>query len=868
MQIFSMSRQAPIAKDGKQGQSDAQWYNDLKAAMGRSLDSFEEQTSQYSVKEIAELREAYNYLFEGTENLTSIIDKVSEERADLVEMVDFVALQHARAESHFAEYVARFLGKELALEKNYTSFDVRTKKGADPDALINKMREGLMKDMTSSALSSTKKVAGASYRRNPHSLSGERNLIGLEFLAINERTLRENTILRTTLGSIISLQEVFDSKAMERLIPSNRKRSTLKKFILGEVHQDSASSASFLNRTFIVAGVKLRNPLKAVQDAVVVKLFGSIFVQTLKQSTVLVDAIAQFSNTTQAVPFLAKTLTNMVRYSLANFGSQGLSTDSKKVFMDTGQYALLENSPVFNRDYEKGNIDPYTGNIETNLSSMERLRRKTKDWSLLNLKSTDKIVAVASWLTYYGDYLISNGSVDSFSEINWENEAKQPSREALAHADGMVTKDQSASTARQAAAMYKSSDGIGGQFFNWYRATALVFARFAISKKRAINSDLRRLVLARSFKARLEAGRALAGSWVSLSTFNSVTQTLPVLFQGIAAALGFEDEEEYDVNLRKRMWNVFANTFRDMMPIPPIKLLEDSTLRVFDAFLYWSSTWESGDPSYVEGESFLEGYERWVKSGEGVTIYGERDMSVPKEIMHTALGPYGDYMIEVSNTIQNLSTPGEKIITLSGKERYIRPEDKATMDMFFMMKLGLLIGELTGFGVKEFSYLNKTIDDGPLGRALGSEEELFMYMTLAQELAGSDPYFLKALEDIDTNEGMTRFMKHIMETEGMTEFDALRAVRRFGGSGKPIVAESTLRTVFGVSDYNKHIRVIKQIQRSTTSAKDYAILMNRKKDQLSAAAYEKLQKMTNLYVAILSPGKFSEAEYYNIMEEE
>ena len=119
---------------------------------------------------------------------------------------------------------------------------------------------------------------------------------------------------------------------------------------------------------------------------------------------------------------------------------------------------------------------------------------------------------------------------------------------------------------------------------------------------------------------------------------------------------------------------------------------------------------------------------------------------------------------------------------------------------------------------------------------------------------------------MDTNEGVDRFMEHLMKEGKMSEFDALRAARRLGASAKPIVAESTLRTTFGMQDYNKYIRTIKGIFRSTQNAKDYAILMADKKERLSPSDFNKLKKMTDLYIGILSPGRFTEAEYYNISE--
>ena len=48
--------------------------------------------------------------------------------------------------------------------------------------------------------------------------------------------------------------------------------------------------------------------------------------------------------------------------------------DSKIALEANGRYKLLQNSPVFSRDYEAGNIDPYTGAIDTETSWFVRTR--------------------------------------------------------------------------------------------------------------------------------------------------------------------------------------------------------------------------------------------------------------------------------------------------------------------------------------------------------------------------------------------------------------------------------------------------------------------------------------------------------------
>ena len=58
--------------------------------------------------------------------------------------------------------------------------------------------------------------------------------------------------------------------------------------------------------------------------------------------------------------------------------------------------------------------------------NLQKIVRTMSDISLKNLKGTDKVAAVASWFTFYGDALITEGVVESFDQIDWDAEAVTP----------------------------------------------------------------------------------------------------------------------------------------------------------------------------------------------------------------------------------------------------------------------------------------------------------------------------------------------------------------------------------------------------------------------------------------------------------
>ena len=373
-----MARQMPKTEDGK-AEAEASWYLELRDAMRRTIDGYAEDNS-FDSDEIAEFEDAYNYLFGVPgETLSDMISRVESERGDVKEMVQFMADIHTTLMPRFSNYVERYLGKELELEDNYTAFEVIPETGnRSADDLI-KMRVSMQEALKSSSLSSSKKVAGSSFERNPRSLKGGAK-IGLDFAAANLSTIRENLILSQTIGSIVAANHMLNSDVVKEMIPSQKMRANLERKILTYVQQDTGKVPAFFKptmRNFLgIPTKRYTNPLKVIKDATVVNLFGAIFFQTLKQSNVLLKAMGTSKNPFQAAPYLIKTTAEMAYYTLKTYGK----VDSK-LALDDGRYKLLQNSPVFQRDYEAGLIDPYTGSLDFDKTRLNEVAERFRDMS-------------------------------------------------------------------------------------------------------------------------------------------------------------------------------------------------------------------------------------------------------------------------------------------------------------------------------------------------------------------------------------------------------------------------------------------------------------------------------------------------------
>ena len=849
MQLFSMARQMPVLEEGAPGQNEAEWYLALRDAMRRSIDHYRDQRELYSEEDIAQMEAAFEYLFT-EKNLPDLLTKVQTERPDLVQMVDFMAGVHSTLEDSFANYVERYLGKNLTRENNYTPFSVKVKVKSEAVDEGLQMRQAIMDSMRSSSLSNAKKVAGSSYERNPKSITGSGNIIGLDFTKINERTLRENTILSNTVGEVMALQSVFSSDEMSELIADDGVRQQLHGKLMQYITQDAGRAPFVFQSRFMVGGKKFRNPIKTIRNAVIVKAFGGVLTQTLKQSTVLLSTMFNSKVPTQSIPYMIKTVGELFAFAVRN----GLLTDSKIALEANGRYKLLQNSPVFSRDYEAGNIDPYTGAIDTETSWFVRTRDKLNDLALQNLKSTDKVAAIASWFTFYGDYLISEGLADSFDDINWEEQAARPDLDALSYADSMVTKDQAASTPRQAADIYKDTAGAMSAVVAMVRNVILPFARFAVNKKRSVYSDFEKI---RTGTAVKEGTVAMAGHMAELATFHAIGK---ILIPAIASM--FVDDEEKESEYRKNPWlDIAGSMLADMNPLPPLGYLEDVVKEMANKYMLFPlSEGLDGVPSFLEGEDYDERYERWKNTSATIPTYSSSPELSASGLLQVAMGPYGEFVNDAANVVRNLMEDGNKVYSSTGKEYFIRPEDKDQMDMFFAMKFLMAMGQMAGFSSKEIDILARRLDDMPRERSFGSEEELAAYEMIARSVLAEDRDFLATLED---GSGIERFQRILIEKLNYSPFDAEKAASKFQKGAKAAAVELSMREMDG---YAQHIRDIRVIFKNAGDAKDYFAMVNNRKNSMDAAEFAEFKSLADLYMAGMRSGTLEESMFYNLTE--
>jgi hypothetical protein len=844
-QLYSMARQLP-SFEGERGGAEAAWYIELRDSMRRTIDDYIEQKT-YPIEEINEFEDAYSYMFNENETLSEMIARVEGDRSDVTGFVQFVADIHSVLMPQFKNYVERYLGKELEIEENYTAFKVIPETGVkDVDDILS-LRLSLQQSLASTSLSHSKKVAGSSFERNPRSLKGK-SKIGLDFVAINERTIRENVILSNTIGDVVVANHVINSDAAASLIPDRKSRLDLEKKIMLYVQQDSATVPLAFQPTLAIRGVRFVNPISVLRNAVVVSLFGGFVFQTLKQSQVLWSVAFQANNPMKSIPYLIQIMSEFMMFNI-----ETLTNKDSKLAMDGGRYKLLQNSPVFQRDYEAGNIDPFTGKLNLDEGGFAKLQRKLTSISLKNLKGTDKIAAVASWFMFYGDALISEGVVDSFEEIDWEAEAANPNSTALSYSDMMVSKDQSASTTREAAEIYAQEKGLNNLGMHIAKNILIPFARFSINKKRSVSSDWWRMVGAdgmsglipksrQDLKVKSEGAVAMLGHSVETAMFHATNKIVLASLTAYVGALLFGEDDEEAPKKSNTLRDIATQTLIDMSPLPPLSLVDNKAKSFLNSSV-WYQLDKAREGDYNLGDD--DGYERWVRLNKGVPVFEDGG---------SWAGPYGDYINDIVTTVHNLQLPNNKVVTATGAEYYVRPEDKNSMMLHFALKTTLAATQIAGLSSSEVRKLISLLDDLPRERRLSSEESLAAYEIIAEKYG----------RDLISGKGEERLMKLMNQADN--PFDKIGVESSFNSSLKPARAEQHMRTVYP-EQYKIHMREARKLTKELKNARDYYAYLRGNKENMKPKDFEAFKLFIDTYFSLVKPSFYVQERYIESLEE-
>ena len=841
-QIFSMANQKPEAL------SEAEWFMNLRDAMDSTIQEYEvEQSDIYDPETIQEFKDAREYLFGATNNLQELLDKVRNERTDIVEVVDFLSQMHESMRPRFEQFTERYLGKTLEVLENYTPFKVRKKGFDDQLDSVMEIRRQLISALSSAGNSNYTKTPGATFEREARAVGGN-SVLGLNFLKINEATLRQNSFIMMSLEDVLAMKYAFQTEAMQGLMPKSIK-AKLSEMIDNYLVADATEVPFIFQKNIKIAGRKIRNPFEMFRVAAVINAFGGVFIQFVKQSTVMLSAFGN-TKTLQGKAYLMRTFGEMLALTFVGKDRDGKLKvlSDPKVKINDGRYELLRHTTLFLRDYKAGNIDPFTGRVEFDKSRLDKTRDWLQDKSMWTLTTTDKVAAISSFYAFYADFLLSEGVVNDISEINWEQEAANPNMEAIAYAENIVSKDQNVSSSRLAANVYKNKSG----FIRFLVQTMLPFQSFAINTKRSITGDIGRIIDPVNTQARKDGVRGLAGTTASLFVFAYMSKIMTALISEFVKGFGDDDESNLDEILTnaKTIRESAVQTVLDATPLPSTPAIDNKVKDFFNYYLFFNAS--DYDAAGLEDKDAFELFKQY---GDAVTTYGagttDKKGPVQNAILTalSVLGPGGKFVIDLEKMLEPTLNGGTSYTTGSGRERFIRPEDQADFMLSNTLRTLLAFSNLAGVGVKELDYIAKALDDVPKDRALSSEEQLAAFETVLLAI-DNDPDTTATIEAAE-GAGPERLLSILQK---QAEEDPVTLARglsqsKFKSALKGAVGDKAVEMVFP-QEYKKYSAEVRRISRR--SPKEIAAVIRGKEGEMNPDDFKRYNNFLLYYIAFNS----------------
>ncbi len=175
-------------------------------------------------------------------------------------------------------------------------------------------------------------------------------------------------------------------------------------------------------------------------------------------------------------------------------------------------------------------------------------------WISKPIRLGDVKTAEWSWVTHYADYLLKNGKAKEFGDINWEEQAKNPDREAANYAEQITSKQLNENT-KAGRSKLINSGSIG---LTAAKSILFPFGSFNMHKYQTLVENMRTLtsketyVNKESFKNQgQEALKSLMSNFVEESAFQGLKigiglSLTPMLKAGLAYTFGalFGSKEE------------------------------------------------------------------------------------------------------------------------------------------------------------------------------------------------------------------------------------------------------------------------------------------------------------------------------------
>jgi hypothetical protein len=811
MQLYSLLKQKP------EGVTDAAWVVYIKNSIELAL----AEDTRISDKQRAEIESALAVLKDGrrSRSLSQIIEQL-EQTEGVVEAVEYLEMEFAAQEPKVKEYAENFLGMHFKEEANYLPMMFRAvgSKASEVDDLIQKV-ENVGKAIGQHNLTRANSQASSTYERDANAIKSQKRYIDLNFLSAIEKTYKENEI-KTATAEDVAYISVMTSEKNDSFVDSIDDKD-IRAAIRKKVYNYLVNASDYQQADEIL-GKHGAKAAKYAMNITVVAYFGATIEQLLKQGSAMANAL--FETRSMAARMIYFNVMGDLRGAII-----GKGIDSSLPYA-----GLINKFPIGNRNIT---TEVLMVGAEAKIGEKGRIEKGVEK-STTFLRGTDEMVATATWLAYYADYLISEEGVDP-SDIDWAKESDSPNEDAAMFAEQMTVKDQNISTKRDKS---RINEIMRGQLMQVVKMVAMPFANFLFNKKLNLALDMQKVFVGDK-KAKGEAIRSLLGTVAEVYAFQAAAWAiLSPMYAAIGSALfGADDEEEeswWDKKFGSQM--IKRGMYLDLNPlVVPVAAMEHWFLHLSNMAQY-GLTQDQDDWRYAD-ETWSKGFERWEKMN-GMPIFkgaGRDDFS--SKNFFSMLGVTGNVAYDITNTMSNIKTLMMELntdMTLSenipsyttstGKKKYISTKDADKMLLIETGRL-VLLGIMAGTGLHS-KELSKILKEGK--KPMESRAETDIERWIGNEImAGNDVGLDEMIDYLNTEiEGDP--------TNAMSKIDSI--IKKAKGSNE--IMESLVS--------KENINTMRVIDKSETSNRGRAIMIHHIAEDMSPEEAKQFVLDSYLYFGI------------------
>lgn len=492
-------------------------FNRLKNLVKENYEILQQSTDENLVNEGKILEEVYNEILEKSNNIKDVESKISDGNKEIVE---YFKTKWAETLDDFAENNKIYNNNDLDVVNNYTSSEFKTIGKAGSQALMDDIKASVY---TNKKIN--KRQSGTSKKRTKQNtlytgggLPGR--VINFDFDYVQSKRYREANYEIHTQKARQLLSLMLDDAEFKEL--------------LGGSDNINAIYESVVNMINTQNGRRNVTPkeLKAISTV--------LNVVTAKGVRAALGGVFQ----------VAKQYISVAGGALVNLGTKADYFFRVPVNMPDGiyKYSGIMERGATQGGYAKQSKDwnlsqsSFGGAIKKFAEVVGEAGESVNKVIFAPLVGSDVAVAKRAFKSYYATYLVEEGIVKKFSDIDWNQEAKNPNKEASSWAEQMVSRTQNVNAFEKAAAAMKDDGGYGG----FFRKLFMPFSGFSVNQRIKMTNDMQKILFGHE-KGR--ALRSLGGTIGEIAIFNGIKlYGISVLTSlgadAILSFFGYEPEEK------------------------------------------------------------------------------------------------------------------------------------------------------------------------------------------------------------------------------------------------------------------------------------------------------------------------------------